>query len=86
MPPEWLPGLEPLHARILHHTPTALAPADFALILPNDSYIKDLGALLPAVGAVAEAVGAASSGRMSGVQASCCAAGAKVHCTACSAL
>ncbi|KAL4452207.1 hypothetical protein ABPG75_007869 [Micractinium tetrahymenae] len=39
--------------------------ADFALILPNDSYIKDLGALLPAVGAVAEAVGIASSGRMS---------------------
>ena len=39
--------------------------ADFALILPNPSYVKDLGALLPAVGAVCEAAAAASSGRMS---------------------
>lgn len=46
--------------------PLCVPHADFALILPNDSYIKDLGALLPAVGAVAEAVGAASSARMSG--------------------
>lgn len=39
---------------------------DFALVLPNTSYVSDLGALLPAVGAAGEAAQAASSGRMSG--------------------
>lgn len=35
-------------------------------MLPNGSYVQDLGALLPAVGAAGEAAQAASSGRMSG--------------------
>jgi hypothetical protein len=39
--------------------------ADFALILPSPAYVRDLGALLPALGAVGEAVAEATAGRMS---------------------
>ncbi|KAL4857248.1 Phosphatidylinositol 4-kinase alpha 1 [Chlorella vulgaris] len=38
---------------------------DFALILPNPTYVKDLGALLPALGAAGEAVHTAAAGVMS---------------------
>lgn len=64
--PAGLPRRQPHMPPAQSATPPCALPADFALILPNDSYIEDLGALLPALGAVAEAVGAASSGRMSG--------------------
>lgn len=46
--------------------PASLSPADFALVLPNPSYVADLGALLPAVGAAGEAVAAAAPGPTSG--------------------
>ena len=71
-----MPACPPTHPPAFHaprllpaplpvHLPACL-PADFALIMPNSSYLADLGALLPAVGAAGEAVHDAAAGRMSG--------------------